>query len=277
MAIETSELRKEAIGQYLDAWAAAFADVLQQIASPDCRVAIDREEPGIERAREAVKDGFSLSLACSGALKGRQALRVSDADALALARVLAGEEYGEADREAAAELLRQVAGQAAGRLRGQGGQEVGFQDAKTADSEGSVAAAAAIRLDGATPAPVVVLLEMDADLGEAIGKRADSAAHAAESGAERAADTDETNLPLLLDIELEASIRFGQKELLLKDVLNLRPGSVVELARRVDEPAELLVAGRLVARGEVVVVEGNYGLRITEILQPAERLAVIQA
>lgn len=186
MAIETSELRKEAIGQYLDAWAAAFADVLQQIASPDCRVAIDREEPGIERAREAVKDGFSLSLACSGALKGRQALRVSDADALALARVLAGEEYGEADREAAAELLRQVAGQAAGRLRGQGGQEVGFQDAKTADSEGSVAAAAAIRLDGATPAPVVVLLEMDADLGEAIGKRADSAAHAAESGAERA-------------------------------------------------------------------------------------------
>ena len=79
------------------------------------------------------------------------------------------------------------------------------------------------------------------------------------------------NLELLLDIELEASIRFGQRELLLRDILGLRSGTVIELERQVDEPAELLVAGRLMARGEVVVVEGNYGLRITEIVGQSER------
>jgi flagellar motor switch protein FliN/FliY len=276
VTFDTSDGNKETVGKYLEAWAGAFTEVLRQIASPDSRATIDGESVGIERAREAVKDGFALSLVCSGALKGRQALRVSDADALTLARVLAGEDYGEADREAAAELLRQVAGQAAGRLRGQGGEEVGFQDGKSADGDWSAAAAAAIRLEGATPAPVLVLLEIDQELAEALLRRAETAARASTAVADSPAEPGETNLPLLLDIELEASIRFGQRELLLKDVLNLRPGTVVELARRVDEPAELLVGGRLVARGEVVVVEGNYGLRVTEILQPAERLAAIQ-
>lgn len=88
----------------------------------------------------------------------------------------------------------------------------------------------------------------------------------AETAAEQAA-----NLELLLDVELDASIRFGQRELLLKDILELRPGAVIELSKQIDEPAELLVAGRVVARGEVVVIEGNYGLRITEVLSSAER------
>jgi len=80
------------------------------------------------------------------------------------------------------------------------------------------------------------------------------------------------NLDLLLDVELDASLRFGQREMLLKDVLELRPGSVIELDRKLQEPAELLVAGRVIARGEVVIVDGNYGLRITDIVQPRQRL-----
>lgn len=80
------------------------------------------------------------------------------------------------------------------------------------------------------------------------------------------------NLDLLLDVELDASLRFGQREMLLRDVLGLRPGSVIELDRKLQEPAELLVAGRVIARGEVVIVDGNYGLRITDILQPRQRL-----
>jgi flagellar motor switch protein FliN len=80
------------------------------------------------------------------------------------------------------------------------------------------------------------------------------------------------NLDLLLDVALDASLRFGQREMLLKDVLELRPGSVIELDRKLQEPAELLVAGRVIARGEVVIVDGNYGLRITDIVQPQQRL-----
>lgn len=99
----------------------------------------------------------------------------------------------------------------------------------------------------------------------------DSAAPAEETGPIPA------NLDLLLDVELDASLRFGQREMLLREILDLRPGSVVELDRKLQEPAELLVAGRVIARGEVVIVDGNYGLRITDILQPRQRLESVEA
>jgi flagellar motor switch protein FliN len=73
------------------------------------------------------------------------------------------------------------------------------------------------------------------------------------------------HLDLLLDVQLEATIRFGERQLLLRDVLSATPGSIIELDRQLNAPADLLVAGRLMARGEVVVVNGNFGLRITEL------------
>jgi flagellar motor switch protein FliN len=73
------------------------------------------------------------------------------------------------------------------------------------------------------------------------------------------------NLDLLLEIELRAMLRFGQRKMALREVLQLNPGSVVDLDRRVEEPVELLVDGRVIARGQVVVIDGNYGLRITEV------------
>jgi flagellar motor switch protein FliN/FliY len=88
--------------------------------------------------------------------------------------------------------------------------------------------------------------------------------------------TTPANLNLLLDIELDARLRFGQCEMILREILELRPGSVVELNRQILEPAELLVAGRVIARGEVVIVDGCYGLRITDIAQPEQRLKSVQ-
>jgi flagellar motor switch protein FliN/FliY len=85
-----------------------------------------------------------------------------------------------------------------------------------------------------------------------------------------------SNLDLLLDVVLEATLRFGQREMLLRDILELHPGSVVELNRRIQEPAELLVAGRVIAHGEVVIVDGSYGLRITEVAQPQQRLESVE-
>jgi flagellar motor switch protein FliN len=84
------------------------------------------------------------------------------------------------------------------------------------------------------------------------------------------------NLDLLLDVELKASLRFGQKEMLLREILELRPGSVIELDKQVQEPAELLVAGRVIAWGDVVIVDGNYGLRVTDIAQPHQRLEAVE-
>jgi flagellar motor switch protein FliN/FliY len=76
------------------------------------------------------------------------------------------------------------------------------------------------------------------------------------------------NLKMVMDVELNVSLRFGQRQLPLREVLDLTSGSVIELDRMADEPVELYLDGKLIARGEAVVVDGNYGLRVTEIPQP---------
>ena len=83
-------------------------------------------------------------------------------------------------------------------------------------------------------------------------------------------------MELLLDIDLPISISFGRTQLPMKDVLKLTTGSIVELNRNVNDPVELLVNHCLIARGEVVVVEGNYGVRIQEIASRQDRLRSIR-
>ena len=79
-------------------------------------------------------------------------------------------------------------------------------------------------------------------------------------------------IELLYDIELEATLQFGSREMLLREVLELGPGDVIELDRHVSEPVDLVVGDRIVARGEVVVANGNFALRITEVATPQLRL-----
>jgi flagellar motor switch protein FliN/FliY len=79
---------------------------------------------------------------------------------------------------------------------------------------------------------------------------------------------EQVNLDLVLDVELNVTLRFGKRQLTLREVLELTSGSVVELDRQVEEPVELLLDGILIARGEAVVIDGNYGLRVTEVSQP---------
>jgi flagellar motor switch protein FliN/FliY len=83
-------------------------------------------------------------------------------------------------------------------------------------------------------------------------------------------------MELLLDVELPVSISFGKTEILMKDVLKLTTGSIVELNRSVNEPVEVLVNHCLIARGEVVVVEGNYGVRIQQIVNRQDRLRSVR-
>jgi flagellar motor switch protein FliN/FliY len=84
------------------------------------------------------------------------------------------------------------------------------------------------------------------------------------------------NIGLFLDIELEATLRFGEREMLLREILSLNSGSVIELDRRVTEPVELLVRGKVVAKGDVVVLDGNYALRVTQIASPADRMSSLR-
>jgi flagellar motor switch protein FliN len=81
---------------------------------------------------------------------------------------------------------------------------------------------------------------------------------------------------LLLDVELDASLRFGSREMPLAEILDLGPGDVVQLDRHVADPVDLIVGDKIVARGEVVLINGNFGLRITEVAAPRKRLESIR-
>jgi flagellar motor switch protein FliN len=82
-------------------------------------------------------------------------------------------------------------------------------------------------------------------------------------------------MELLLDVELPVSVSFGRAQLPLKDVIKLTTGSIVELNRAVTEPVEIVVNNCVIARGEVVVVEGNFGVRITQVISRQERLRTV--
>jgi flagellar motor switch protein FliN/FliY len=84
--------------------------------------------------------------------------------------------------------------------------------------------------------------------------------------------SDSKNLDLLLDVEIPIAVEVGRTQLSLEEVLRLVPGSVIALDKKAEEPVDLRVNGKLVARGEVVLVDDTYGLRITQIVDPAGRI-----
>ncbi|MGX7195952.1 flagellar motor switch phosphatase FliY [Enterococcus olivae] len=86
------------------------------------------------------------------------------------------------------------------------------------------------------------------------------------------ADVDTDNLGLIMDVPLDLSVILGKSRKSIKDILSLNTGSVVELEKLTDEPLDILVNGKLIATGEVVVINENFGVRITNILSPKQRL-----
>ena len=79
-------------------------------------------------------------------------------------------------------------------------------------------------------------------------------------------------LDMLLDVPLEVNVELGRTRMTIQDLLQLGPGSVVELDKVAGEALDILVNGRLVARGEAVVVNDKFGVRITDIVSPQERI-----
>lgn len=80
------------------------------------------------------------------------------------------------------------------------------------------------------------------------------------------------DLDFLLDIPLEVTVELGRAKMLIRDLLQLGQGSILELDKIAGEPLEILVNNRLVARGEVVVVNDKFGIRLTEVISPQDRI-----
>lgn len=117
----------------------------------------------------------------------------------------------------------------------------------------------------------------------AAARRAEGASGAHDAGADAEhADNDGSggglpeNLARLLDIDLPLVARFARTEMSLRALTQLGPGSLVDMGRSPDAPVQLLVGGHVVAEGEVVVVGGNYGVRIMHLVSPADRLKAME-
>lgn len=242
-----------------------------------------------------------LRLEITGALQGSCEIALTAVMSAHFAALLTGEppdlmaaEISSDTREAAAELIQQICGNAADRLR----RTFGPLELKPhlAEADPNSGARQLIRITGGdlTLDLELHILQLVAEAKPAAQPAAQPTAQpeaaaqpvpqpqptqpSAESSmqsAQSAAPAANRNLDLLLDIELGVTLRFGTRQMLLKDIIELCSGSVVELDRRVEEPVELLIDGRLIALGEVVIVEGNYGLHVTQVATPGERVACL--
>lgn len=86
----------------------------------------------------------------------------------------------------------------------------------------------------------------------------------------------ERDIEFLLDIPVEITVQLGTSRMLIKELLQLGQGSVVELEKLAGEPMEIMANSRLIARGEVVVVNEKFGVRLTDIISPSERLTQLK-
>lgn len=261
---------------YLRIWQESFAQVLGQISARPVPCVI--AEPSPAEVVPAADDLWIVAVA-SGNIRGEMSLHLAAPSVLRLAQIFMSEpEAPEAaltadHREAALELLRQVAGLAATGLKPEWG-EIQLRLEATASPPSWPASSTTWLQIG--PELALVEIHLSAALTAALRAEKVAADRVQASGPASAPSTpgsgpeeDQAKLDLLLDVELALTLRFGSRHLPLREVLDLSPGAVVELDRQVNDPVDLLLDGRLLARGEVVVLNGSYGLRVTEVAPAA--------
>ncbi len=85
----------------------------------------------------------------------------------------------------------------------------------------------------------------------------------------------EDKFSILLDIPLEVTVEIGSTEMAIEDILKLNPNSIIELDRYIDEPIDLKVNGKIIAKGELYTVQNNFGIKITQIITPEDRMRLL--
>jgi flagellar motor switch protein FliN/FliY len=166
------------------------------------------------------------------------------------------------------ELLREVADAAAGEMLARTGKSCRVEKFEEISTESNVSRA--FQLNSGERS-WTILVRDDVHVSEAA-----AASSPIPEGRPTAAAGVNPGVELLLDVELEASLRFGCREMPLGEILDLGPGDVVQLDRHISDPVDLIVGDKIVARGEVVLVNGNFGLRVTEVATPRKRLESIR-
>jgi flagellar motor switch protein FliN len=261
---------------FLDAVRKAASDVFSQALGAKWEVEIDTTDA----SPSAETSILCFQLSTSGGLQGNATIQLAAADALLLAQKFLQEpadpsaELNQDRREALEELLRQVAGLAATTLKSLFGEAK--LEVSSIEPPNWPGVDVTLLASEASSAKLSLALRLSTELLASISStKAAAPASTAEPEASDVAVTHEPNFELLLGVNLNLTLRFGQRVLPLREILDLTSGSVIELDREVQEPADLLLGDKLIARGQVVIVDGNYGIRITEIADARQRIATL--
>jgi len=192
-------------------------------------------------------------------------------------------------KDAFLEVVRQSLSQVATKVGSRSGTEVELKSGREVSnySEGFQWQEISLAFGGALPPCAIgISPELEAALMINAPETQSSAAAAGATSPAVAASLDQQSasapiprnsktLDLLLEVDLPIGVSFGRTQMRLKEALKLTTGSIVELNRSVTEPVEIIVNNCVIARGEVVVVDGNYGVRILEIISREERLRTL--
>ena len=251
----------------LKAWFEAWETCTQTVLSQIFGHAVTFETPS--EAPPGADSDLWYTVVAGGALRGEMTLRLPAASGTRLAQKFLQEtepppEPSAQHKEALEELLRQIAGQAATALASAAGGEVQFHVAASAAPSWSSSAATCLYTRDEAGTPVTIEIQISAALAAALQPRAE--AQPASAPAPPPPAPAAASYERLRDVVLDVKLRFGSRRMLLRDVLALSAGVVVELDNNLNSPVDLLLDGRVVAQGEVVVVDGNYGLRVTHVL-----------
>jgi len=248
-------------------FSSAITDVLTELTSTPWAV---REAGNPEMSKSAGETRI-YRLICRGNLSGECFLEFPLVDLTKIAAGILHRESLEFEPEAEAaclEMLRAAAAKAESQFTN-GGDGVSLQVETSAEVAASVTRIAPLLATDGASGRLALLLYLDQELIESLGRCISPAGQPLYSSAAPSARVAENaNLSLVLDVELNLTLRFGQRKLSLRDVLKLNSGSVIELDRQVDDPVELMLGDRVIARGEAVIVDGQYGLRVTEVPSP---------
>lgn len=287
MSTDSQALHSPKIQAYFQAWGTSISRVLQEVAGAPHTWQELSPEATRELLASLKEEGISLQFEASQHLTGKQGFVLSKKNAVRLSQLLLAEpEDGSSamtddHRDAIAELFRQFAGAAASALKGLAGGEVSFKWLGLEPFPGEPAERAGMQWSSPGLASIALVAELDAGLMTALNPVAAPVVQALELPTPALppaplAQARDPKLELLMDVELDVTLRFGERQMVLHDILDLSAGSVVELNQYVQDPVELLVGNKVIARGEVVVVDGSYGLRVLEIVSPMERIASLR-
>lgn len=259
----------------------AFRELLAE-ASGALRQVL-KKDVSVEGSSGEISPALTVTMAAGGAAQGALRLCLPQEGALALCAEATGvptETLGDTERECISDIATALAEGIAAAAAAKAGSPVNVKVTDVSEgggpAEGDLAVGFLVKVGETRVDALFCLSEEFAGslgalaLGAARGPSVRTASFEELSGSPHGQPVG--NIDLLLDVSLPVTVELGRTKMLIRDLLRLVPGSVVELEKLASEPVDVLVNGRVVAKGEVVVIEDNFAVRVRSVVSAAERV-----